>query len=155
MAISALTIPTNIGEVKYEGMGPSWTDWSNQTVQPVLSNLVSNYPQFINKTYDDATAGLGKVATAQLQPALQGALNSLAGRNMINSSVASDTMSKAGTGVLNNLLGYGANLQGQKATTLANMPNMLGGMAQLGQYGLKTDTSTPYKIMAMLLSGMM
>ena len=155
MAISALTIPTNIGPTSYTGLGSSWQDFSANTVQPVLANLVSNYPQFMNKTYDDATAGLGKVATAQLQPALQGALNSLAGRNMINSSVASDTMSKAGTGVLNNLLGYGASLQGQKAAALANMPNMLGGIAQLGQYSSSTDNSVPYEIMATLLSGMM
>jgi hypothetical protein len=64
-------------------------------------------------------------------------------------------MSKAGTGVLNNLLGYGASLQGQKAAALANMPNMLGGIAQLGQYSSSTDNSTPYRIMATLLSGMM
>jgi hypothetical protein len=32
---------------------------------------------------------------------------------------------------------------------------MLGGIAQLGQYSSSTDNSTPYRIMATLLSGMM
>ena len=39
MAISALTIPTNIGPTSYTGLGSSWQDFSANTVQPVLSNL--------------------------------------------------------------------------------------------------------------------
>ncbi len=195
MAINALNIPTGIGPLStsaslsnanslsnnsswnksYSGLGSGWTNWSGNTVQPLLSGVLGNYPNFINSAYNDASSGINAVAQSQLAPAMQGVINKLASRGMINSSVAGDAMSKTASGILDSLLSNQTSLNANRAGALAQYPSLLMNAAQLGQYSSGTgganatstssslsnssssssDTSTPYRIMASLLSGMM
>ena len=155
MAINSFMIPASAmpQSSSYSGMGQGWTDFSNQTVKPIISNLVSGFGNF-SKPYNEAASGMTQYVNTQLAPAMQGILNKLAGRGMINSSVASDAMSKGLTGLLNNAQGYQAQLMGNAA---GNYAPFVQGVGQMGQYSSSSskDASAPYQIMAQLLQNMM
>lgn len=155
MAINAMNIPTNVGPQSYSGLGAGWQNWNTNTVQPVLTNLLNNYQGIVGQGYDNAAAGIANFSTQQMQPAIQSTINNLSGRGMLNSSVASGTISDVISKLAGNAQGYQANLMGQKANAQAQMPGFASNLAQLGQYSSSSDNSTPYKIFASLLSGMM
>ena len=155
MAINALSIPNNVGPTSYSGFGSGWQNWSQNTVQPVLSNLLGNYEGFVNNAYGNATNGMQQFAQNQMAPAAQSVINNLAGRGMINSSVAGDTMSKTLSNIANQAQGYQAQMAGSQANAMMQLPTFATNLAQFGQYSNSTDNSTPYRIMASLLSGMM
>lgn len=155
MAINAMNIPTGIGPQSYSGMGQGWQNWSNQTAQPIMSNLMNNYQGIVGQGYDDASAGIANFGTQQMQPAIQSTINNLAGRGMINSSVAGGALSDVIGKLAGNTQGYQANLMGQKANAQAQFPTFAQNAAQMGQYSSSSDNSTPYRLMAQLLSGMM
>ena len=150
-----MNIPTNVGPQSYSGLGAGWQNWTNNTVQPVLTNLLNNYQGIVGQGYDNAAAGLANFSTNQMRPAIQSTINNLAGRGMINSSVAGGALSDVISKMAGTTQGYQANLMSQKANAQAQMPNFAGNMAQLGQYSSSSDNSTPYRIFASLLSGMM
>lgn len=127
MAINLMTIPTNTFQTSYSGMGPQWQNFSTQNVMPAIGNLLNT--------------GMGKTMQAQAAPAMQSVINNLAGRNMINSSVASDTMAKA--------------MQGISSQSIAQYPQLLTQLAGMGQYSLSQDPLEGYKLYASMLSGVL
>jgi hypothetical protein len=156
MAINALNIPTNVGPQSYSGLGSAYQGFNTDTVIPLLQKLLGGYSGNVNSAYDNASSGLGALTKNTITPAIQQVINSLAGKNMLNSSVASDTMSNTISGLSNNLLSNQTSLAGDKASALTTgYNNLLTNAAGLGQYSSSTDNSTPYKIMAQLLQSMM
>lgn len=156
MAINALNIPTNIGLSKYTGLGSGYQGFSNNTVMPLLQKLLSGYSGNVNSAYSNATSGLGTITKNTITPAIQSVIDRLAGKNMLNSSVASDTMSGTISDLTNNLFSNQVGLAQNKVSALTSGYNdLLTGSAGLGRYSSDSDTSTPYQIMASLLQSMM
>lgn len=107
---------------------------------PAFEYMLSNYPQYMQNIYGQAQRGIGQFAQTQLQPAIQSTINNLAGRGMLSSSVASDTLSNTISNLMRNVQGYQAGLQGQ----------MAGAQAQYPQYVMY-----PYQMYSRMLMGMM
>lgn len=156
MAISVLDIPTNIGLTKYTGLGAGYTNFTNNNLLPLLQQLVSGYATNVDKAYNNANTSLGTITRNTITPAIQSTINNLAGRNMINSSVAGDTMSKTISSLSSDLLNKQAGIASNKATALTTgYGDLLTNLTGLGQYRTESDTSIPYQIMANLLRSMM
>lgn len=156
MAINALNIPTNIGPQSYSGLGSAFQNFSSSSVMPLLQSLLSNYSGNVNSAYDSANAGLGTLTKNTVTPAIQNVINSMAGKNMLNSTVASDAIGNTASNIGTSLLGNQASLAGNKANALTTgYGNLLTSAAGLGNYSTASNNSTPYQIMANLLSGMM
>lgn len=155
MAIEALSIPTNLYPTSYSGMGEGWQNFSQNQAMPILSSLLSNYPGYIDNTYNTASTGLANFTSNQLQPAIQSTLNGLAGRNMINSSVAGDALSKTLTGLAGNMQGYQANLAADAAKAKMAYPSFALNAANTGQHSTSTNPLAPYQMMADLIARMM
>jgi len=107
---------------------------------PAYDFMLNNYPQYMQNIYGQAQKGIGQFAQTQMQPAVQNTINNLAGRGMINSSVASDTLSNTIRQIANQAQGYQAGMQGQ----------MAGAQAQYPAYAM-----APYQMYANMLMGMM
>ena len=98
--------------------------------------------------------------------AMQQVLNSMAGRRMLNSSVASDTMSKAlselGTNVMGmanqnmqlnqqavpTMMGAFGNLIGQNANLAGQGANLAGQGANLGKFSVQANPLAPYEMIS-------
>ncbi len=93
--------------------------------QNALGYMLNNYPQYIQGVYNLAQRGIGQFAQRQLEPAVQNTINSLASRGMLNSSVASNTMSNTITDLLRNTQGYQMGLQSSMANQMAQYPQYL------------------------------
>lgn len=157
MAISALNIPSNLqGNWSYSGMGQPYQDFTTNTVMPTLSNLIGNYQTTTNQAYDDASSGIGTLTKNALTPAIQSTINSLAGRGMINSSVAGDALSKTASNVANSVLASQQDLATNRANAMTSgYSDLLTNLAELGRYSQSGNDATSYQIMANLLSGLM
>lgn len=93
MAINALSIPTGVGPTSYSGLGQGYQSFNNNSVIPLLQSLLSGYQGNVNSAYGNATSGLGTFAKQTITPAIQSVINTMAGKNMLNSSVAGDAIS--------------------------------------------------------------
>jgi hypothetical protein len=151
MATNLMTIPTNTFQTAYSGMGQPWQDFSTQKIMPIIQQLLQGGAGgYRNQVYGNAIGNVGNMATTMMKPAIQNVINSLSGRNMINSTVAGDTMSKAMTDVATPIMGYQAGLESQAAS---EYPKLLQGLAGMGQYSLSQDPLEAYKLFAQMLSG--
>ena len=142
-----VTLPNNwasLGPQSYSGMGQGWTNWSQNTAQPVLSNLLNNYNSTVNSNYAGASNGIGQFAQTQMQPAVQNTLNTLNANGVLNSSVAGDALSKTMLGVASNAQGLNANMETGRVNALNQLPALTTNAAQLGQYSNQSDPWAPY-----------
>jgi hypothetical protein len=156
MATSVLDIPTNVGPSSYGGLGAGYQGFMGNDLLPLLQQLVSGYATNVDKAYNNANTSLGTITRNTITPAIQSTINGLAGRNMINSSVAGDAMSKTISNLSSDLLNKQAGISANKATALTSgYGDLLTNLANLGRYQTSGDTSTPYQIMANLLQSMM
>lgn len=156
MATNVLDIPTNVGPTSYSGLGAGYQDFSSGEVLPLLSKLLSGYKGNVNDAYSNASAGLGTLTKNTLTPAIQSVINGLAGKNMINSSVAGDTMTGTIGNLTKDLFANQTDMAQNKAKALTtDYGSLLTNTAGLGTYSASSDNSTAYKIMAQLLQGLM
>ena len=156
MATNVLDIPTNVGPSSYSGLGSAYQNFSSDTVLNMLKSYLGNYSTNVNNAYADASSGLSNLTKSTITPAIQSTINNLAGKNILNSSVAGDTLSKTISNLTSGLLDNQATLANNKATALTSgYSNLLTDVAGLGNYSTSSDNSTAYKIMASLLQSMM
>lgn len=153
MAVNSLTIPTNAMPTSssYSGMGGAWQNLSQNKILPIIQQLTSSFSNYA-QPFNAANTASTQYMENQLMPSMQGVLNKLAGRGMINSSVASDALSKTAAQMGGQALGMNANLMGNAAV---NYGNTLMNAAQMGQYSTSQskDSSAPWRILASILSG--
>jgi len=113
-------------------------------VLPMLVQQVGNLPQTIDDYVGNAANMYEGQARTLMGDAMQGLLNNLAGRNMLNSSVAGDAISKTMGQIFPTFADktYQAGMEG--ANMRLQMPQILGNLAQLGQFstGLGGSQST-------------
>ena len=150
----------------YQGLGPDFKNLLTQLF-PQIQQAFTDYPQQqeqmftqaredIGKGYGDARGHLSNMFQNSLQPALQKELNRLGGRNMINSSVASDTLSRTATDLSSRtqdkMAAMGleeqkalANLQAQQAGQQSDYPGLLTNLLNTGRYSEAKDEWSPYR----------
>ncbi len=156
MATSVLDIPTSVGPSSYGGLGAGYQGFMGSDLLPLLQQLVSGYATNVDKAYNNANTSLGTITRNTITPAIQSTINNLAGKNMINSSVAGDAMSKTISNLSSDLLNKQAGISANKATALSTgYGDLLTNLANIGRYQTSSDTSAPYQIMANLLRSMM
>lgn len=146
-----LTIPTNLYPTSYSGLGSVWQNFSaNQA--PKLESWLNNYDTNVNTAYNQASQGVGNVLSNQIAPAIQQNINGLAGRGMLNSSVAGDVMSKTMTGLAGNQQTNAMNLNAGRASALLDLGKQLMAGGAMGQYSESSNPLAPYQTMAELIS---
>ena len=127
----------------YMNQIPGWTDQAQNTLQQTepgqvgsltpginsayqnaqgqMPGLMSQAVQGVNTGYQDAQNYLPQMYQGALQPMMQQAINQMAGRNMVNSSVGADAMGNAMAKANQQILGQQAQLSGQQAGQLAQL----------------------------------
>ena len=139
----------------------SGTDWGSQygtTLLPLLQQSTEQLPGFLSQISPLLQGQHTSLLKKALSPeAFQGTLNQLASRGVLDSSIASDTLSKTATGLISEIgdKAYTSNLQG--LLSQAQLPNMFGGLADLLKKTESVSESiteqplAPYELMANML----
>lgn len=107
-------------------------------MQPSINQFRTNLDS-VNANYDSAESRLPELFHGQLLPALQNALNGLASRGVLNSSVASNTLGNTATNTGMGILGLQQGLESQRTGALQSAGAQLGnayGMQGQAQQGI-------------------
>ena len=135
--------------------GINWQAPILSTIQPLLDEsiqalpgLAQSYPQKIQRGYE------GMMRTALSPQAMQGALNQLNRRGMINSSVAGDTLSKLSGSIASQIgasyypaMMAGLDKQWELPSLLGNIAAGLGKESASVSLSESSDPLAPYKLM--------
>lgn len=166
------------GPTSWAGIDPAFqenlTSWMNN-----LTNILNpqSYQGYMNSAFnpaigqaeghwDQASQGLGQLYQGILRPLLQQEMNSLAGRNMVDSTVASEGLAgaanKADTAILDraqqiNTAKAGAlsNILSQRAAASAAYPDALGNLAQLTRASGSTNDAYSYAVFGDILAALL
>lgn len=132
----------------YEGLGNDYIGQIMNSVMPSLQSSVEGYDQNVDTYTKEAMARTRSGSKDLLDSVLQTSLNSLGNRNILNSSIASNTMGAATGDVMKNLANQNmqANMTGAQLKVQA--PDMLSQVANLGKYSEKKDPSVPQQILS-------
>lgn len=155
-------VPTNVQLYEPSKYPKSYTGISSRYRNELMDNII---PQIVSAVqgyegnvdnYVAEAAGLAQ-NTGQnlLQDVLQTNMNSLVQRGMVNSKVAGTTLGAATGDVLKNVQNQAYQTGMQGAQMKLNQTDMLGQLAELGQYTSTTDASVPQRIIASLFAGTM
>jgi hypothetical protein len=115
---------------------------------PKLLKSVEGYEGNIDKSTQAAQELFETQSRRGMKDQLQGILNSLAGRNILNSSVASDAISKGMGDIVQTGAQKGYESQMNDAALKAQLPALLANIAQLGQSSTSSDPLEPYKLLS-------
>jgi len=143
---------------KYQANVDQWmSDLSASMTPEAFQNLISGaYSKAAgqtNKAYEAAQSYLPEIYQQTLTPALQSGVNTLAKKNMLNSTVAGNTMAGAANLAYQSVLPQQAQLAGQQAGALSQLagqeaqyqtayPATLGGLvSNLGKYSATKSAS--------------
>jgi hypothetical protein len=121
----------NLYPQSYSGINPEMSASILSQLAPLLTQTAGGLPNSINQ-----------YGQQQGSEVLQSLVNNLAGRNMVNSSVASDTLGKGLTGVGTNILGMQTGL----SSTLGSLIQNLGG------YSYTSNPLAPYSLLSNFVS---
>ena len=132
----------------YSGIGADNQSELMGAVLPQLTNSMTNYRSDIDKSTKAAQEGFTSMNKQAMTSGLQSILNNLASRGMLNSSVASDTISKGMTDITNTNSDKYFQAAMQNAVMKAEEPTMLAKIASLGSYSQSSNPLEPYELMA-------
>lgn len=166
------------GPQSWAGIDPAFmnnlTGWMNN-----LSDIMNpqSYQDYMGSAFnpaigeaggywDEASQGLGQLYQDTLRPLLQQEMNSLAGRNMVDGTVASEGLAgaanKADTAILDraqqiNTAKAGAlsNILSQRAAASAAYPDALGNLAQLTRASGSTNDAYKYAVFGDLMQALL
>jgi hypothetical protein len=119
-----------------------------ESLIPKLLESVEGYEGNVDKSTQAAQELFESQSRRGMKQDLQGILNSLAGRNMLDSSVASDTIAKGMGDIVQTGAQKGYESQMNNAALKAQLPAMLANIAQLGQSSTSSDPLEPYKLLS-------
>jgi hypothetical protein len=119
-----------------------------ESLIPKLLESVEGYEGNIDKSTQAAQELFETQSRRGMKDQLQGILNSLAGRNILNSSVASDAISKGMGDIVQTGAQKGYESQMTNAALKAQLPALLANIAQLGQSSTSSDPLEPYKLLS-------
>ena len=133
--LSPYSISTN--KSSSGGSSQSGINWNSQFMKqlsPMLTQSAAGAVSSVGNMGQELQGKYGNMMRQSMAPdAFQGTLNSLAGRGMLNSKVASDSMATAGRGVAQDIGNqYFNSMLGQYDAQM-KLPAYLAQLAQLGQ----------------------
>ncbi len=153
------------GSFSGSNSGINWDSPFMQALMPQLQSSIQAMPGLLDnyqQTVQDQQANLARTALGP--EAFQGTMNDLASRGMLNSSVASDAISKAAQNIMQQVLTNGFQASTDALTNKLNYPTALGRLAQLGQEGSSfgfsfgqsqsSDPLQPYQLASNMIMGM-
>jgi len=139
-----------------------WNSALGRTLLPLIQGGAQNLPVLAGKLGDTLQGQYNSLMRQALGPdAFQGTLNQLAGKGVLNSSVAGNTLANTASTIAGEIgdRGYLSYLQGLQ--TQMQVPGMLGQLAELARRKDATSVSqqgsqssnqlAPYELMASLL----
>jgi len=128
--------PTSSGtntSTSYSGLPSEYLDQLMQGLMPELMRSIQGMPQAIDEYTGKASQMYEGMGRRLLDDAMPGILNNLAGRNVLNSSVASDAISKTATNIIPMFTDAALQAGMKGAEMKANIPSILGNIANLGR----------------------
>lgn len=176
-----LNIPTDKYQTSFSGFDPQaigggrLTSWMDQLSRaPSPSNIANQYaPAYgqVSGAFSRAREGLPELYSQELQPRTQSALNQLAGRGMLNSTVTSEALANMARNLQRDVGGMQTQLAGQEAGALAQLASaeaaqkaslfgrqnelLASLIPQIGRYSMSQDPLQPYQLMASLMARLM
>jgi len=173
---SGFNFPLDKFQKSYSGVSPEYRGMLTSML-PQAKQVFGQFPEQrnafysqakdeVNRGFDDAISSVGKTYERDLQPALQMALNSLAGRGMLNSTVAGNTLAGTAKGIGEGIVDKQAafdlarrmqlgNLQQEQGRGLSDFPQLLTSLLQQGQYSESSDEGQPYRTALSFLQNLM
>ena len=140
-------MPTDV--MPYSGLPESYRDTLLSFVMPQLQDSVANMPKNIDDYTQNALGSYRQEFDRMIKEMLPKQIGRLANRGILNSSVASDTMSKAVSDMASESASKGYETAMKSALLKVGIPDTLAGLLQYGQSS--QDPTVMYRTMADLL----
>lgn len=128
----------------YSGIGSVYQKELMDSILPQLKASFQNYGANIDKSTKAAQEGFTSMNKRAMTSGLQDILNNLSNRGMLNSSVASDAISKGMTDLTSANSDKAFQAAMQNAILKAEEPQLLARIASLGNYSESSDPGQPY-----------
>ena len=138
----------------YSGLPEGYRDSFLNTLMPKLNEGINNYNTNIDTAYNLADQRALSTAKKSMREGAGSILNNLANRNVLNSTVASDALSKGMSDISNQAADRSYQAGSAAAAMKANYPSVLGNLAQLGSYSEQNDPLDPYRLVSNMFMGM-
>lgn len=141
----------------FSGLAKKYRKQIGNTLVPEMVQKATELPETIDKYTQNAADLYQRLSRRALEDAQGSILNNLANRNVLNSSVASDAISKSIKDIVPTFAdrGYQAAMEGAKMQ--ATVPSILGQLASLAKYstasGSSQDPLEPYKLLSNFVMG--
>jgi len=147
----------------YTGLPQSDRDTLMSAITPQLQSAIANMPQNIDAYTNQALGSYQQMMQNALRSNLPKTITNLANRGIISSTEGQNALSQTMSDAAIDASNKGYQTAMQQALLKANMPTILGQLAELGKYSTaKTassseskDPTAMYKIMADMIGGMM
>jgi len=155
------------GNQSFSGLAGDYGEKFLDKLMPQLQDEIGDYKSNINNWATGAKAGINKMATDNIRPAMGNMLEMLASRNMINSSMLPDTMKKMAAGTVEGVGNQMFNIDNSAAQQQMALLPLLGQLAELGKESRgqsvqksesrsqTADPLEPYRLMADMYKSMM
>jgi len=133
------------------------------SITPQLQQAITNMPQNIDAYTNQALGSYQQMMQNALRNNMPKTIAGLANRGIINSTEGQNALSQTMSDAAIDASNKGYQTAMQQALLKANMPTVLGQLAELGKYASSSSSSTSttrdptqmYKVMAGLIGGMM
>lgn len=151
---TAIDLPTLTSDIFQKSI--AGIDWESIPFLQQLSNKIGTFIDAMPTSEQLASQVQGQFSNLMknaLSPrALQGTMNTLARRGILNSKIASDTLSDTASNITQTLgeSGYQSVLDAMKAQYA--LPQVLGDLARTGYTSRSEDPLGPYRLMLQMLS---
>lgn len=144
----------------YSGLAPGARGKIETGIVPMLVERARALPATIDNYTKNASGLYENLSRQAMTRAMPDILNGLAARNMLNSSVASDSIAKTMGSIVPTFANYGyaAGMEGAKMQ--AQVPDILGRLAELAKYNETSSTTVqknplaPFELMAQVMANL-
>jgi len=143
------------GQVSYSGLPEADQRTLIDSLLPKLLASTQNYRGDIDRSKNAIQEKYAMSAKDAMKSGSQNVLNSMAGRNMLNSSVTSDALAKVGTNIADLIAGKNYDAESLAAGLKAQEPTMLGGLLNLGNSSKSSNDLSVIDMMRQIYQGMM
>lgn len=137
----------------YQGIGQDWQKKLMSSVMPQLTDSVNNMSGNIDSYLDNSMKAYGQQLQDTLKTNIPKTVTNLANRGVLDSSTASNAISRTQQSAYKNYADQGYQAALQAALLKLKMPEVLTNIAGLGQYATKydEDKTALYQTLAQML----
>jgi hypothetical protein len=134
----------------YSGLGNQYLDQLMPTLIDDLLASIQGFDANVDKTYKAAMDVNNLNTKDLLSGVLEGTVNNMSGRGILDSSITSDAIGTATGEVLKNVQNQNMQAGLEAAKMHLSKPSLLSDLTKLGQYSYSEDPSVPVKTLASL-----